>query len=88
LVLWRGVLHWKYSPNGCRGLLMTTFKQRKHNEERRSGKDRRQKDGSSPTGHERRKDVEQRKPDVEEINLSLDEWEEIVRCNVINTVPK
>jgi len=70
------------------GLLMTTFKQRKNNEERRSGKDRRQKDGSSPSGHERRENVEQRKPELEEINLSLDEWDEIVRCNIIQELPK
>ena len=88
LVRGNPVLHWKYSPNLCQGLLMTTFKQRINNEERRSGKDRRQQDGCSPTGHERRGNVEQRKPDVEEITLSQDEWEELVRGNAINTPPR
>lgn len=61
---------------------MTTFKQRKHNEERRAGQDRRQQDGGSPTGYERRSNVEQRKPVLEEITLSLAEWEEMVRRSV------
>lgn len=43
--------------------------------ERRSGKDRRQREGRSPTGYERRHQVEQREIEVTEWYLSEPEWE-------------
>ena len=43
--------------------------------ERRSGKDRRQREGRSPTGYERRRQVEQRQIEVFELFFSTGEWE-------------
>jgi len=42
--------------------------------ERRSGPDRRRVDIGPPGKHERRRDVESRKPDVVELDMSLSEW--------------
>ena len=41
--------------------------------DRRSGKDRRQVDGNPP-GRERRRNVEPRKPEVVELDLTPSEW--------------
>lgn len=41
--------------------------------ERRSGTDRRKKEGKAPHG-ERRRAVEPRKPEIIELELSADEW--------------
>ena len=43
--------------------------------ERGSGKDRRQREGKSPTGYERRHQVEQREIEVVEYFCSTHEWE-------------
>ncbi|MBS0355521.1 MAG: hypothetical protein JSR83_16675 [Proteobacteria bacterium] len=43
--------------------------------ERRSGQDRRQGEGRSPTGYERRYQVEQREIEVTELYLTEPEWE-------------
>ncbi|WP_088179441.1 hypothetical protein [Zoogloea sp. LCSB751] len=43
--------------------------------ERRSGKDRRQRDRGSPTGYERRHQVEQREIEVTEWFCSEPEWQ-------------
>lgn len=42
--------------------------------ERRSGEDRRQIEGESPTGHERRKRPEPRQMTVVELFLSPEQW--------------
>jgi hypothetical protein len=43
--------------------------------ERRSGQDRRRVDKGPPGGHERRRSVEPRRPEVEEIDMSPSEWD-------------
>jgi hypothetical protein len=44
--------------------------------ERRSGKDRRHAESSAPPGgRERRRNVEPRRPDVAELDLSLSQWD-------------
>ncbi len=60
-----------------RGLNMRSQEKRLRDErqiERRSGKDRRQKDVGGPNGRERRKSMEPRKPEVVELDLSESEW--------------
>lgn len=42
--------------------------------ERRSGRDRRQRELGPLSGWEQRKRVESRKPDIDEVVLSEDEW--------------
>ncbi len=42
--------------------------------ERRTGVDRRHKDVGGPTGRERRKSVEPRKPEVIELDVTPSEW--------------
>jgi hypothetical protein len=42
--------------------------------DRRSGVDRRKVDAGPPTRHERRRNLESRKPDVVEIEMSNSEW--------------
>jgi len=44
------------------------------NHERRKGKDRRQEDLNSPLQKERRRRVELRKPAVDDVAISEDEW--------------
>lgn len=43
--------------------------------ERRSGQDRRQKEDGPPDKHERRRAIEPRQPEVNELHLSLEELE-------------
>jgi hypothetical protein len=43
--------------------------------DRRAGKDRRQIESGPPGGRERRRNVEPRKPEVEEIDLTLSQWD-------------
>jgi hypothetical protein len=42
--------------------------------DRRSGRDRRQKDAGLPNGRERRRNVEARRPDVAEIEMTPSQW--------------
>ncbi len=41
---------------------------------RRTGADRRSKDLPPPTGGERRRSIEPRKPEVTEVEISADQW--------------
>lgn len=43
--------------------------------DRRSGQDRRQRDDSAPRGWERRRGVEPRRPEVQEIDLTPSQWD-------------
>lgn len=43
--------------------------------DRRAGKDRRQKELAPPGGRERRRNLEPRKPDVAEIDLTSSQWD-------------
>lgn len=43
-------------------------------DDRRSGKDRRQREDGPPDKHERRRAVEPRQPEVRELHLSPEEW--------------
>jgi hypothetical protein len=43
--------------------------------ERRSGQDRRRRDAAPPGGWERRRNVEPRKPDVVELEISPSQWD-------------
>jgi hypothetical protein len=45
--------------------------------ERRSGADRRRVDKGPPSGGERRRLVEPRRPEVEELEMSLSEWAQL-----------
>jgi hypothetical protein len=45
--------------------------------ERRSGRDRRRVDKAPPGGHERRRSVEPRRPEVEELDISPSEWDRL-----------
>ena len=42
--------------------------------ERRSGKDRRQRDQPPPRGIDRRREMEPRKPEIVELDMSNSEW--------------
>ena len=42
--------------------------------ERRTGVDRRRKEGAPPSKHERRRGLEARKPEVLELEMSTSEW--------------
>ena len=48
--------------------------QESHEDERRNGEDRRQRDGEPPGRHERRRGVESRQPEVIELDMSTSEW--------------
>jgi len=43
--------------------------------ERRSGRDRRQRDALPPGGRERRRNVEPRKPEVTELDFTDSQWD-------------
>lgn len=58
-----------------------------HPYERRSGKDRRQQELGAPDGMEKRKKVEDRKPEIFEIVLSETEWEEHFGRHAFRTHP-
>lgn len=45
--------------------------------ERRSGHDRRRRDAAPPGGWERRRNVEARKPEVIELEISPSQWDEL-----------
>jgi hypothetical protein len=45
--------------------------------ERRQGKDRRRSDKELPRGLERRKGLEPRRPEVQELELSEEEWKRL-----------
>ena len=42
--------------------------------DRRSGDDRRHVEGTPPSRHERRRDIESRQPEVVELDMSNSEW--------------
>ncbi|MBH9552123.1 hypothetical protein [Inhella gelatinilytica] len=46
--------------------------------ERRSGRDRRQIELGPPHGVERRKSIEARKPQIEEVEMTAEEWEALM----------
>lgn len=46
-------------------------------QDRRTGKDRRQEEQGPPSGYERRRSVEPRKPEVTELDLSEDELRQL-----------
>jgi len=48
--------------------------------DRRSGADRRQVDKEPPSGRERRRHVEARKPDVVELDLSDSDWATLTKA--------
>ena len=52
-------------------------KERRTNTDRRSGKDRRQREDGPPTSYERRRAVEPRQPELTELNLSEEELREL-----------
>jgi hypothetical protein len=58
-----------------------------HPGERRSGKDRRQQELGAPDGMEKRKKVEDRKPEIFEIMLSEKEWKELFGSYAFRTHP-
>ncbi|MCP5272858.1 MAG: hypothetical protein H6932_16795 [Burkholderiaceae bacterium] len=45
--------------------------------ERRSGEDRRRRDGANPKGAERRRSIEPRGPEVSEVALPPEEWQRL-----------
>jgi len=46
--------------------------------DRRSGQDRRKRDQPPPAGVERRRSIEARKPEVEEVDLTDTEWDRLL----------
>lgn len=57
--------------------------------ERRSGQDRRRAESSEPPhGRERRRNVEPRKPDVAELDLSLSQWDALTELPLPAIPPK
>jgi len=53
-----------------------------HKPERRAGADRRRVDKGPPGSHERRRNVEPRRPEVEEIDMSPSEWDALSQGGV------
>ena len=51
--------------------------------ERRTGKDRRQRETVMPTKLERRRSVDARKPEVLELNISNTEWTALTQAPVL-----
>jgi hypothetical protein len=45
--------------------------------DRRSGQDRRTRDGGNPKGADRRRSIEPRGPEVREVALSPEEWQKL-----------
>ena len=43
--------------------------------DRRSGKDRRQRDDAPPSGRERRRGIEPRRPEVAEVEITPSQWD-------------
>lgn len=48
--------------------------------ERRSGQDRRKRDQPPPSGVERRRSIEARKPEVKEVELSETDWSRLLEA--------
>jgi hypothetical protein len=46
--------------------------------ERRSGQDRRRLEGTPPTGRERRRAIEPRKPEVAELEMTPSQWDALL----------
>jgi hypothetical protein len=55
--------------------------------DRRTGKDRRQAEAGPPAGRERRRNLEPRKPEVEEIELTLSQWDALNELPLVDKRP-